>query len=326
MDVGGRTVQVRSGKALPFEQAQDCTLDIHGGDSWDADPSEAGTKMWEDLVNRILSMSGGRLVVMIVGAADTGKSTLSTYIANMAIARNILPCVIDGDMGQGDLAPPAAIGAALVREQAADLRDVEAGYYEFIGSITPAGLERLVADRMKSILTRTKKVSCLHIINTDGYIADGGAAYKKMLARKIAPCVIVNLGRGDHLSLLARGRWLFLRAPSSGQATKTWSDRAGRRMDQFMRHVGEGAASVRTDRVRFVYRARPISLSMATRLFLPSMEGMFVGLGLRGIVKGFGVIDGVNEELRVRTGVGRFDTVYLSNIALRGGEECRLSG
>lgn len=324
MDVSNKTVQVRSGKTLPFEPAG-CTLDVLGGDVWDTDPSRAGTAMWTGLVNRILGMRHRRLVVMMVGATDTGKSTLSTYIANMAIDRGLLPCVIDGDIGQGDLAPPAALGGAIVSEQVVDLRDVAADYYEFVGSMTPAGSERLVSYCIKSLLARTRQLSRMHIINTDGYVADGGAAYKRMLARALSPDALVCIGRRDLVYSFLRGPWHLLRARSSGQAAKTRSDRIGRRMDQFMRHVEEGTVSAQTDRIRFVYRARPISPSRASRLFAPSsIEGMFVGLGHGDIVTGFGIIESLHEEVQIGTGVRNFDTVFLSNIALKDGVELRL--
>jgi polynucleotide 5'-hydroxyl-kinase GRC3/NOL9 len=324
MVVSGRTVQVRAGKALPFEPASGCVLYIQGGESWDADPAGAGTAMWARLAEKILGMSGKRLVVMLVGGADTGKSTLSAYIANMAVARGISPCIIDGDIGQGDLAPPAAIGAAIVREQVADLREVSAGYYEFVGSLTPAGSERLMARRMRSMLERTRKISRLHIINTDGYVSDGGVAYKRMLARALAPDVIVCVGRDGLASALARGPWTLLRAKSSGQAFKTRSDRIGRRMEQFSRHIGEGTAILQKDMIKLVYREKPVSLSRAASLFASPTDGMFVGLGRRGVVTGFGVIERLGDETRIRTGASGFDTVYLSDIALRGGIEERL--
>lgn len=324
MDVSGRTVRVRPGRALPFEPAPGCILHIRG-EAWDADPSGAGTAMWAGLAERILAMPGRRLVVMLVGGTDTGKSTLATFLANVAIARGIFPCIIDGDIGQGDLAPPAAIGAALVRAQVADLRDIETTHYEFVGSLTPSGSERLVARRMRSMLARTRRTSRLQIINTDGYVTDGGVAYKRMLVRAAAPDAIVCVGRGGFTSALARGPWVLLRARSSGQVFKTRSDRVGRRMDQFARHVGEGNATLRQDRVKLVYRERRITLSKAVHLFAPSsMEGMFVGLGRRGTLTGFGVIESLGEEIRIRTVTGDFDTVYLSDIALRGGVEERL--
>jgi polynucleotide 5'-hydroxyl-kinase GRC3/NOL9 len=325
MDVSDRTLNVRAGRVLPFEHFSGCKLVMEGGEAWQAEPSRAGTAMWAGLVDRILGMSKRHLVVMIVGTTDTGKSTLSTYLANRAIERGILPCIIDGDMGQGDLAPPTALGAALVREQVIDLRDIEAGFYEFVGSVSAAGCERLVVAKMKSLISRTWRISRLHIINTDGYVADGGLAYKRMLARAVAPNVIVSLGPDGLAPFLSRGRWLFLHARSSGQAAKTRSDRLGRRMDQFMRHVGEGRVSVPAEKQGFVYRARSISFANVIQHFLPeSIQGMFVGLGRRGAVAGFGIIEGLDDRLHIQTGVQDFDTIYLSNVALRNGREQKL--
>lgn len=326
MDVSGRTLNVRAGRTLPFEHSPTCKLVQEGGEIWPAAPLRAGTAMWTALADRILGMSKRHLAVMIVGATDTGKSTLSTYLANRAIERGILPCVVDGDMGQGDLAPPGALGAALVREQVADLRDVEAGYYEFVGSVSAAGCERLVVAKMKSLLARTWRISRLHIINTDGYVADGGTAYKRMLACSVAPDMIVSLGPDSLGSFLSRGRWLFLHARSSGQAAKTRSDRLGRRMDQFMRHIGDGHVSVPAKKQRFVYRARSISFTKVIHHFSPeSIQGMFVGLGRRGAVVGFGIIDELDGSLHVRTSIQDFDTIHLSNVALRNGREQRLT-
>jgi polynucleotide 5'-hydroxyl-kinase GRC3/NOL9 len=77
---------------------------------------------------------------MLAGGSDTGKSTLSTYLANVALAHGARPCMIDGDIGQGDLAPPAAIGAAALFRQVTDLREVSSSMFEFVGSISPAGV------------------------------------------------------------------------------------------------------------------------------------------------------------------------------------------
>ena len=48
--------------------------------------------------------------ILIVGDSDTGKSTLATYITNEALKKGYRPGIIDADIGQGDLAPPNAIG------------------------------------------------------------------------------------------------------------------------------------------------------------------------------------------------------------------------
>ncbi len=114
-DVSGQTVNVRAGKALPFELGNRCRLQARlgfGARLWWAHPNHAGTSMWRSIAQQVSALAAGKkITVMLVGATDTGKSTLTTYLANMAIRRGIVPCVIDGDIGQGDLAPPTAIGA-----------------------------------------------------------------------------------------------------------------------------------------------------------------------------------------------------------------------
>ncbi|HEX2615805.1 MAG TPA: Clp1/GlmU family protein, partial [Nitrososphaera sp.] len=115
-NVSGQTISVRAGKALPFEPSYRCRLHVRlgrGGRIWTADPVTAGTAMWHGTVRKILALASEQksITVMLAGDTDTGKSTLSAYIANMALANGMKPCIIDGDIGQGDLAPPSAIGA-----------------------------------------------------------------------------------------------------------------------------------------------------------------------------------------------------------------------
>lgn len=309
MDVSGRQVAVRAGKALPFEPEDDCTLCVEG-EAWSADPSAAGTAMWKNAVQRILN-SDSR-TVMVAGGVDAGKSTFCTYLANMAIHRGIAPCVIDGDMGQGDLAPPAAIGAAALAGPVTDLRDLDATLFESIGGISPAGRERLVAGRMRSILGRTRRLAELHVVNTDGYV---GVMYKRMLARAIKPDVVVVIGSRQLAAGLA-GPWQTIRARSAWQAAKTYQERVGRRLEQYTRFVGEGSASMAMNKVKLVY---------AGRLAPNVTEGMFVGLGEKDKVTGFGIVESINENITVKTSVRHFTTVWLSDVSLKDGAESRLT-
>jgi polynucleotide 5'-hydroxyl-kinase GRC3/NOL9 len=308
MDVSGRQVMVRAGKALPFETGPDCVLGIDGP-AWSADPQTAGTAMWRSVAQKLSGCS----VVMVVGEVDAGKSTFCTYLANVAIGRGITPCVIDGDIGQGDLAPPAAMGAAAMAGPVTDLRDVDAGFFEFVGSISPAGRERLVARRMRSLLGRTRHLAGLHVINTDGYFDVG---YKRMLARALKPDAMVVLGNSRHLAAELQGPWQTLQARSSRQAAKTYPERVGRRLEQFMHYVKEGSVSRATSDVKFVCAGQPA---------LRAAEGMFVGLGEKGTVKGFGIIKSTGENITVKAGVRHFTTVWLSDVGLKDGIESRVS-
>src|ERR671917_2973033 len=210
-DVSGQTVKVRPGKALPFELGNRwCRLHTrlgYGARSWWADPKQAGTSMWLSLAQQVsdLAAAGKKTTVMLVGDTDTGKSTLAIYLANTAIRRGLVPSVIDGDIGQGDLAPPTAIGAAVLSKQVVDLRDVyvdnnnNTNLFEFIGSISPAGFECLIAKKLRFMLDRTSPLADICIVNTDGYVRDGGVEYKKTIAEEIQPDLVICLDDDDDL-------------------------------------------------------------------------------------------------------------------------------
>jgi polynucleotide 5'-hydroxyl-kinase GRC3/NOL9 len=340
MDVSLRTIEVRAGKALPFELDADCKLDVQGGESWIAGADNAGTCMWQEIAENILALGSAAattVVVMVVGATDTGKSTFSTYLANLALGRGIVPCIVDGDIGQGDLAPPTALGAAVIKEQVVDLRDAQAGLFEFVGAITPAGAEKLVAQKLKSLVGRMKKTmmmtttatpaaASLKIVNTDGY---SDPLYKWMLASVVSPDVVICMGQdssnnNNDLARALLGRWeLFVAPSSSAQVLKTHSERVGRRMEQYIRHVGDGLVSKSTDAARFFYRNRPIPRNAVLAL---GPEGMFVALGSRRRIAGFGVIESMDaHQVSIRTGVQDFSTIHASEIRLRKNHEERIT-
>jgi polynucleotide 5'-hydroxyl-kinase GRC3/NOL9 len=337
-DVSGKTVRVRAGKALPFELSYRCRLQArlgYGGRLWWAHPNYAGTSMWRSIAHQVLSaLAAGKkqITVMLVGATDTGKSTLTIYLANMAIRHGIVPCVIDGDIGQGDLAPPTAIGAAVLSKQVLDLRDVggtTSSMFEFVGSITPAGFEGLIAKKLRSLSDRISSLANITIVNTDGYVSNGGVEYKAIIAKELQPDAIILLGENDDslFDTLKTGPWQVIRARPSNQTYKSRFERLSRRLDQFLRYVGNGSYSAELSQISAVYMGNLFSPSELLfrsppimQLKQESMKRMFVGLGSKGKVVGFGIIINVTPGSRgiihVQTDINSFDTIYLSNIRL----------
>jgi polynucleotide 5'-hydroxyl-kinase GRC3/NOL9 len=332
-DVSGQTVKVRAGKALPFEPSNRCRLQAwlgHGARLWWADPKQAGTSMWYSLAQQVCVLAARKkTTVMLVGDTDTGKSTIAIYLANMAIRRGLVPIVIDGDVGQGDLAPPTAIGAAVLSKQVVDLRDVNANLFEFVGSISPIGCEGLIAKKSRSILDRTGPITDICIVNTDGYVKNGGLQYKAMIAEELQPDVVICLG--ENVLLLDRSKiWSskILHASSSSQVYKSRLERLSRRLDQFLRYVGNGSYTAKLSQVKFDYMSKLFSSSDLFQQQPPppikqlepeNMIGMFVGLGSKGSVSGFGVIINVspgNGIIQIQTNTNSFDTIYLSNVRL----------
>ncbi len=336
-DVSGQTVKVRAGKALPFEPSNKwCRLQArlgYGARIWCADPKQAGTSMWHSVAEQVSALTACKkttTTVMLVGDTDTGKSTLAIYLANMAISHGLVPIVIDGDIGQGDLAPPTAIGAAVLSKQVVDLRDINTNnnkLFEFVGTTSPIGFEGLIAEKLKSILDRTGPLADICIVNTDGYVRNSGLRYKAMIAEKLQPDVIICLGGDVFLLLLDRFKIKschILHASPSSQAYKSRLERLSRRLDQFLRYVSNRSYIVNLSQVKFDYMNK---LFLPSDLFQPHIEqlepenmtGMFVGLGSNGNVVGFGVITNVspgNGTLQIQTNISSFDTIHLSNVRL----------
>jgi polynucleotide 5'-hydroxyl-kinase GRC3/NOL9 len=347
-DVSGQIVKVRSGKALPFEpRNQWCRLQVqlgYGARLWWADPKQAGISMWRTLSEQVLTLAANKkaiTTVMLVGDTDTGKSTLSIYLANMAIRNGLIPSIIDGDIGQGDLAPPAAIGATVLSKQLVDLRDVNASQFEFIGGISPIGFESLIAKKLRSILDRirTSSPANICIVNTDGYVRNSGLQYKAMIAEKLQPDAVICLGENVELfdsqrqHKAAAVSYQILFARRSSQVYKSRFERLNRRLDQFLQFVGHGSSIAELSNIKFDYMNELFSPTdllnqqpSKRRLETDSMRGMFVGLGSNGSVIGFGVIIDANLEdniMHTQTNINSFDTTYLSNLRL-GGDDDRI--
>ena len=345
-DVSGQIVKVRSGKALPFEpRNQWCRLQAqlgYGARLWWADSKQAGISMWRTLSEQVLTLAANNkaiTTVMLVGDTDTGKSTLSIYLANMAIRNGLIPSIIDGDIGQGDLAPLTAIGAAVLSKQLVDLRDVNASQFEFIGGISPIGFESLIAKKLRSILDRIRTSSLVDIciVNTDGYVRNSGLQYKAMIAEELQPDAVICLG--ENVKLFDRQRqhkavsYQILCARRSSQVYKSRFERLNRRLDQFLRFVGHGSSVAKLSNIKFDYMNELFSPTdllnlppSKRRLETDSMRGMFVGLGSKGSVIGFGVIINVNlgdNIIHTQTNIDSFDTTYLSDLRL-GGDDDRI--
>lgn len=325
-DMSGQRIKIRAGKALPFEPNGRCRLRAklgRGGRMWLANPEEAGISMWHEIARHMSALAGGKkITVMLAGDTDTGKSTLSAYLANMALGDGFVPCVVDGDIGQGDLAPPASIGTAALFKPVTDLRDTCASLYEFVGSTSPAGFEHIVAKKLKSILERASHLGDIYIVNTDGYVRDRGVRYKLMMAKELQPDAIVCLENPALLDAFEGGPWQVLRARASSQVSKTRHERTRRRLTQFIRHVGSRSSITDLIQVKFEYMERLYLPSELTRppiihLEPENMKRMFVGLGSNDIVTGFGIVTGLTQDtIQIQTNVDNFDRVYLSNVRL----------
>ncbi len=325
MDVDGREVNVRHGKILPLEAHGPATVSLVieegvGDYMVERGSSRVGTGIWQEVIDAIKGSRPKR--VMLVGATDTGKSTLAAYISNITVAEGLTVGIVDSDIGQGDIAPPACIGSCTTREQVLDLRDLKADDYYFIGKVTPAGVEDHILRGVTHLINLNADIV---IVNTDGYVNEQGLRYKARMAESVDADMIVMLGDLDCKMDIFKGR-AMVRVDTSSSIQKSRDERIARRIEQYKRFLAGGReVRFRAKSKRFVMLCRRAtlihdSIVVDDILMIPAdmLHGMFVALAMMDRVMGFAILDKVDGGIvsMMTNYEGEFDTVMLSSIRL----------
>lgn len=362
-DISDSKVLLEEGKLSPIETNSSCRISMslpnhkqeneYQDNCWVYSHREAGTKIWEEVIHMIFcAMPTVPESILVTGPTDAGKTTLSTCIINQAINRGLRPAIIDADVGQGDLAPPTAIGCGVVESQILDLRDVLTKYFEFVGNTNPSGYHRLISRLVRRLFNRLRKrkgdsskVNMI-VINTDGYITGDGLSGKIAIANKIKPDVIICLGENasNFCFRIATKLWsekipILLNAnspPATYPILKSRQERERRRLDQFQRYITDfgisgKAKSFSLEKIKIVYKGLTYYKILVTRnndlillgknrtkkIMYRCIANMFVGLGRADRLVGFGIISKLAKHtITIHTGVGVLDKIYLSNTGI----------
>jgi polynucleotide 5'-hydroxyl-kinase GRC3/NOL9 len=151
---------------------------------------------WERLPEKLIKHRGA---AMLIGAADSGKSTLAKYLIKRLASQNITVSLVDSDIGQSSLGLPGTISMKTFRNQ----KDVEDFRFErmfFVGSTNPATKFHLMIHGTERMVRICKKRSEIVIIDTTGLISGGlGKALKISKIKAIKPEHIIAVHRNDEL-------------------------------------------------------------------------------------------------------------------------------
>jgi polynucleotide 5'-hydroxyl-kinase GRC3/NOL9 len=203
---------------------------------------------WEDAARLFLDRGG---TVMVLGAPDTGKSTLSRYLVYKTFAAGLPGALVDLDLGQSHLGPPATLGMALFPPRLPGDNTLFPESLYFIGQTSPVGsiLEVSVGCRVLVDQATGHGVTRV-VVNTSGLV-HGPAALrlKRTQMELLHPHLVLALQRDQELEplLLALGGdgdggelpsgWVLLRLPVSSRASrKTPEDRRRYREERFRRY------------------------------------------------------------------------------------------
>jgi polynucleotide 5'-hydroxyl-kinase GRC3/NOL9 len=155
---------------------------------------------WENL-----RFSGMKGVILVVGAADTGKTTFARYLYRRLCVHRECVAFVDGDMGQATLGPPTTMTLALRRPNCDSFPPAGPRFRAFIGDISPTRhlLQTVVAAHKLVEKARDEGAEAI-VFDTTGLVtsSQGGGALKRALVDLLGPEVVVAIQRGTELEHL----------------------------------------------------------------------------------------------------------------------------
>ncbi len=170
---------------------------------------------WRQAAEQILAHGWRR--VMVIGAADRGKSTFCNILSSLLLQAGAKVAFVDGDIGQKDVGPPATISLAYAQSNLT-LSALPAHALYFIGAVNPSahfitmiiGTQRMVEQAEGDYV----------IVDTTGHVTGRGKTLKALLCEALRPDIIVMLEKEEELSGIYRAhRHLnIIRLPPSSLA------------------------------------------------------------------------------------------------------------
>jgi polynucleotide 5'-kinase involved in rRNA processing len=136
---------------------------------------------------------------MLLGAVDSGKTTLARYLVEALVKRRIRTAIIDSDIGQSGIGLPGTICMKVFRGKR-DLADFVFDRMTFLGFTNPAKvIPRMVAMTVYMI-EMGRRHAGITVVDTTGLVSgEPGKALKIAKIRAIRPAHVVAIQRKDEL-------------------------------------------------------------------------------------------------------------------------------
>jgi polynucleotide 5'-hydroxyl-kinase GRC3/NOL9 len=155
-------------------------------------------KEWSELLD---VLEEGKGIAILLGATDTGKSTLAKFLISHLCQRGLKVGLVDADIGQSFLGPPATIGLALFKSHPDWDIILSPPEIFFVGSTTPEGHFPIHLKGVKRMVDKVPSYGPeVILVDTTGFVS--GEAGKELKRRKIdlvSPRFILALQKNDEI-------------------------------------------------------------------------------------------------------------------------------
>jgi len=229
--------------------------------------------------------------IFLVGATDSGKSTIARYLIKKLREENIRVSLVDSDVGQSMLGLPGTISMKVFSNGS----DIENFMFErmfFVGSTNPSKKISLMIDGSKRMVDICRGRSEITIVDTTGLISgEIGRSLKIGKIRAIKPEHILATQRHnelEHILTLIEDIPIHRIRPSSMAKSRDREDRIKYRKKKFLDYFCEMKTSdflLKQSDVGFFYNGKSVSLRNGY-----FKDGTIIGLNYNDDTMALGVI------------------------------------
>jgi len=203
----GDSFTVMRGRRIIAKSLNDSKIDVVLGPEGKIEKVDGNNEVI-DVWDRALSAIPLRnSTIIILGAMDVGKTTVTTILVNKGVRENLRVGVIDGDPGQNDIGPPTTISASIATSfithltQLRNLRSVfvKTTSIEHVWNYVLDSISRLIDDLKHNYNADTI------VINTDGWVSDSTAIkFKLEIVKRANASHIIVIKRNDEVDELLK--------------------------------------------------------------------------------------------------------------------------
>jgi polynucleotide 5'-hydroxyl-kinase GRC3/NOL9 len=241
-------------------------------------------KEWYALLD-ILEKERG--IAVIIGTTDTGKSTLAKFLTLNLCKRGLKVALVDADIGQSFLGPPATIGLSLFKSDPDWEIVLSPPEIFFIGSTTPEGHFSMHLKGVKKMVEKAISLGPeLILVDTTGFVSgEGGEELKRRKIDLISPRFILALQKSEELEPILEhykesSLLRILQLPLSEQVRpRSMEERKTYRADRFQEYFKHATVrelaieEVQTEGEVLDSNGDPIPLDWSLRI-----NGLLIGL------------------------------------------------
>ncbi len=261
-----------------------------------------GDEPYGALRERVRGLDG---VVMVIGDAETGKTTLAQMLLRDAVEHGRTVAYVDGDVAAATVGPIGCVGLKVL----SSLDDCDAlnspDELRFVGAAEPNGVVLPHVVAVTALIDIAKERAGLVICDTTGVVTGVvGQTLKYHLVELAQPALVIAIRRGEELDPVIGMLRRFLSArvaevdPPIDLVAGSPLDRQDTRADALRANLGE-------DPPRWRVQTTVFAPTLPDGFDVSRLDGMLVGVqDERGRCLGLGVLEHVDGSVKVATRYG----------------------